>query len=210
VPKVKRAKVGLREKLLAALGKRLMFRKERKINKLLITLSYREMVRMLIQLHGSLDAALKAIFELTEHAGDEFLMQWIESSSPILSKHVGDHALWIKSGYFAFTGDNVKDIRYVPPEKEGDPHRVIWQVEKCFLCAGMNEDKTLQIKPEDFGEFNWGIVPAGIFTKTINLINEYCGIEFTGTVRETKCLMRGDPCGEYTAEFYPKQKNEER
>ncbi len=204
--RVKREKTGLREKLLAALGKRLMFWKAKKVSQLLVNLSYREFIRLMVEMHGSLAEALNALFNLAVNTGPDFLGEWIESASPIFSRHVGDHALWIKSGYYGFTGDHIKHIEYIPPEKEGDPHRVVWQIDKCFLCAGMETDLTFQARKEDLQEHGWGAAIAGIFTATTNMINEYAGIEFEGRVHETKCLLRGDPYGEFVAEFYPKKR----
>ncbi|MHA1651492.1 MAG: hypothetical protein ACTSYB_14980 [Candidatus Helarchaeota archaeon] len=207
---IKKEKVGLREKLLAALGKRIMYWRAKKVPQLLINLSYRETIRLLIELYGDAGSALKAMFQLARDAGPDFLNEWVESASPIFSKHVGDHALWIKSGYYGFTGDHITYIEYFPPEKEGDPHRVVWRIDKCFLCAGLDQDNTIDIKKEDLKDFGWGAAIAGIFTATTNMINEYAGIEFTCHVRETKCLLKGDPYGEFVAEFYPKEKDAEK
>jgi len=205
MPEIKKKKVGIFQRFLASLGKRLMYRRARKVTKLLVNLSYREIIRLLVEQYGSLESALKAIFELALKAGPDFLNEWVEGAKVIFSKHVGDHALWIKSGYYSFTGDHISYIEYFPPQKEDEPHRVIWRLDKCFLCAGMVEDPTFHVKREDFGEHGWGTVIAGIFQATTKMINEYAGIEFTSKVRETKCLLRGDPYGEFIAEFYPKQ-----
>ena len=181
-----------------------MFWRSKKIPKLLMTLSYREAIRLLIEIHGSLEAALDAMFQLAIDAGPDFLNEWVERGSVIFSTYVADHALWIKAGYYSFVGDHIKDIKYYPPEKEGASHRVIWRLEKCFLCAGMDNDDTIQIKREEFGTHGWGTIIAGVFQATTKMINEYTGMEFTCKVRETKCLLRGDPYGEYVAEFYPR------
>jgi hypothetical protein len=202
--KVKKAKVGALERFLAALGKRLMFRRSRKVPQLLVNLSYREIIRLLVELHGNLEGALNAAFELALHAGPDFLNSWVEGGHAIFSKYVGDHSLWIKSGYYSFTGDHITYIQYFPPETAGEPHRVIWRLDKCFLCAGMADDPTFPIKKEAFGAHGWGTIIAGIFQATTKMINEYAGIEFTSQVREIKCLLRGDPYGEFMAEFYPK------
>jgi len=204
MPEVKKKKVGFFQRFLASLGKRLMYRKARKITKLLVNLSYREFIRLLVELYGNLESALNAVFELALHAGPDFLNEWVEGANVIFSKHVGDHALWIKSGYYSFTGDHISYIKYFPPEKAGEPHRVIWRLDKCFLCAGMADDPSFPIKKEDFGVHGYGNIIAGIFQATTNMINDYAGIEFIPKVRETKCLLRGDPYGEFVAEFYPK------
>jgi hypothetical protein len=204
--RVKKDKVGLRERLLASLGKRLMYWKARKVTKLLANLSYREIIRLLVEVHGDLKSALNAVFELAVSAGPDFLNEWIEGASVIFSRHVGDHALWIKSGYYSFVGDHISYIEYFPPEKEGEPHRVVWRLDKCFLCAGMDKDETFPINKADLGEHGWGTIIAGIFQATTRMINEYAGIEFTSKVKETKCLLRGDPYGEFVAEFYPIEK----
>ena len=206
--KVKKEKVGFLERFLASLGKRLMFFRAQKVSKLTINLAHREFVRLLVDIHGDLPSALNAIFKMAANAGPDFLMKWIEGGSAIFSKNVGDHALWIKSGYYAFTGDHISNIEYFPPRKAGEPHRVVWKLDKCFICSGMENDPTFQVKKEDLEAFGWGTVIAGIFTATTNMINEYAGIEFTSTVRETKCLLKGDPYGEFVAEFYPKEKDE--
>ncbi|MHA1268522.1 MAG: hypothetical protein ACTSPY_01925 [Candidatus Helarchaeota archaeon] len=201
---IKKEKVGWLEKFLAAIGKHFMFWKQEKISKLLTNLSYRELIRLLVETEGNLESALKVMFELASRSGHDFLTEWVEEGSAIFSKHVGDHALWIKSGYYSFTGDNIKDIRYVPPENENEPHRVIWSVEKCFICEGMKEDDTFKIKKEDLGDMTWCLVIAGIFQTTTNIINEYAGIEYVGKVKETKCTLKGDEHCEFVAEFYPK------
>ncbi|MHA1311827.1 MAG: hypothetical protein ACTSQO_13015 [Candidatus Helarchaeota archaeon] len=205
--RVIREKVGFKQKLLASIGKRLMFRKQKKISKLLINLSYREIIRLLVEVDGSLEKALNTVFELSSHAGHDFLMEWVEEGSVIFSNFVGDHALWIKAGYYSFTGDNIKYIKYFPPEKEGDPHRVIWRIDKCFLCSGMNYDNSFKIEKKDLEKYGYGIPIAGIFQTTVNMINEYVGIKFEGKVRETKCMLKGDPYGEFVAEFYPKKED---
>ncbi len=204
--KVKKKKVGFREKILASLGKRLMYWRSRKVSKLLINLSYREAIRLLIELYGDLPKALEALFNLALKVGPDFLNNWVQRGSVIFSKHVGDHALWIKAGYYSFVGDHINLIKYYPPFEEGEPHRVIWRIDECLLCAGMDSDKTLTfpIKDEDLEPYGWGSIIAGIFQATTQMINEYTGMEFTSKVRETKCLLRGDLYSEFVAEFYPK------
>jgi len=204
MPEIKKKKVGFREKLLAALGKRWMYWKARKVTKLLINLSYREIMRLLVELYGNLESALNAVFELSLHAGPEFLNEWVEGANVIFSKDVSDHALYIKSGYYSFTGDHISYIKYFPPEKVGDPHRVVWRLDKCFVCAGMLDDPTFSVKKEALDNQGWGNPIAGIFQATTKMINEYIGLEFISKVRETKCFLRGDPYGEFVAEFYPK------
>lgn len=108
-----REKVGLRQRILASLGKRLMFWRSKKIPKLLMTLSYREAIRLLIEIHGSLEAALDAMFQLAVDTGPDFLNEWVERGSVIFSTYVADHALWIKAGYYSFVGDHIKDINII-------------------------------------------------------------------------------------------------
>lgn len=208
MPEVKKKKVGFFQRFLASIGKRWMYRRARKVTKLLVNLSYREIIRLLLELHeDKLEPALNAAFELALHAGPDFLNEWVEGANVIFSKYVGDHALWIKSGYYSFTGDHISYIKYFPPEKAGEPHRVVWRLDKCFLCAGMIDDSTFSVKKESFGVHGWGAVIAGIFQATTKMINDYTGIEFVSKVRETKCLLRGDPYGEFVAEFFPKSSN---
>ncbi|MBD3229350.1 MAG: hypothetical protein GF329_14290 [Candidatus Lokiarchaeota archaeon] len=200
-----REKVGPWARFLARLGKHLMFWRQSKMSKLLINLAYREIIRLLIETEGDLETALKVVYKLCSNAGRDFLMEWVEEGSAIFSKHVGDHAHWIKAGYYSFTGDNIKYIEYFPPEKEGDPHRVVWRFhdDECFVCAGMEEDETLEVKAEDFGEMGWCVVIAGIFQTTVNMINEYVGIKYKGIVKETRCKLKGHDFDEFIAEFYP-------
>ena len=202
--KVKKEKVGFRERFFARLGKYLMYWKQKKVSQLLINLAYREIIRLLVEVDGNLETALNTMYTLSSQAGRDFLMEWVQQGSVIFSRFIGDHALWIKSGYFSFTGDHITNIRYEAPKKEGDPHRVIWTLDKCFLCSGMDTDKSFKINKDEIGELGYGVVIAGIFQMTTNMINEYAGIEFKGTVKETKCLLKGDPYGEFVAEFYPK------
>ncbi|MHA1233002.1 MAG: hypothetical protein ACTSRP_21370 [Candidatus Helarchaeota archaeon] len=208
--KIKKKKIGLLEKILGYIGKKLMYRQQRKISKLLVNLANRELVRLLYEIDGNLETALRILYDLSTHAGHDFLMEWVEKGSVIFSKNLADHAFWIKSGYYSFTGDNIKFIKYIPPEKEGDPHKIVWRIYECFVCAGMDHDNSFEIKKEDFGEHGYGGVTAGIFQTTTNMINEYVGIEFECRVRETKCILKGDPYGEFVAEYYPKKSTESK
>lgn len=175
------------------------------MNKLLINLAYREIVRLIKDAEGDLESALKVIYRLSSHAGSEFLMEWVEEGSAIFSKHIGDYTHWIKAGYYSFTGDNIKYIEYFPPEKEGDPHRVVWRLhgDECFVCTGMDNDETFEIKEDDLGEMGWCTVIAGIFQTCVDMINEYVGLEYKGTVKETQCILKGHEFDEFTVEFYP-------
>jgi hypothetical protein len=201
-----RDKVGLWARFLAKLGKHLMFWKQSKMSKLLINLAYREIVRLLMETEGDLESALKVIKKLSSNAGRDFLMEWVEEGSAIFSKHVGDHAHWIKAGYYSFTGDNINYIEYFPPEKEGDPHRVVWRFhnDECFVCAnGTRLKEELLVTEDDFGEMGYCCIIAGIFQTTVNMINEYVGIKYKGIVKETRCKMKGHDFDEFIAEFYP-------
>ncbi|NVM27508.1 MAG: hypothetical protein HWN65_01590 [Candidatus Helarchaeota archaeon] len=206
-----KAKVGLREKIFASLGKRLMYWRSKKIPKLLMNLSYREAIRLLVELHGDLPSALEAIFNLALEAGPDFLNEWVERGSVIFSKYVGDHGIWIKAGYYSFVGDHIKYMKYIPPETEGEPHRVVWRIDKCFLCSGIETDMSLPfpVTTDALRDHGWGTIIAGVFQATTRMINEYTGMEFTTKVRETKCLLRGDPYSEFVAEFYPIEKDEQ-
>ncbi|HUX98246.1 MAG TPA: hypothetical protein VMV49_01715 [Candidatus Deferrimicrobium sp.] len=83
---------------------------------------------------------------------------------------------------------------------------MVWQLHTCFLCAGMQNDPSVSVTKEDLKDHGWGAAIAGIFTATTRMINEYADIQFTSRVYETQCLLRGDPIGEFVAEFYPKEK----
>lgn len=211
--RVKKKKVGFRERLLASLGKRLMYWRSKKIPKLLINLAYREIIKLLVEMEGDLKSALNTVFQVAFEAGPDFLNEWVERGSVIFSKFVGDHAVWIKAGYYSFVGDHIKYIRYIPPEEAypsstAGTHRVVWRIDKCFLCSGMDTDESLRVTPEDLVDHGYGTIIAGIFQATTRMINEYADIEFTSFVKETKCLLRGDPYGEFVAEFYPIEKEE--
>ena len=205
--KIKKEKVGWKERLLAFLGKHLMFRKQHKISEILTNLSMREILRIFVETEGNLESALKLMFDISSQAGHDFLMEWVEDGSVIFSKNVGDHSLWIEAGYYSFTGDEIDYIEYFPPEKENEPHRIVWRITKCFLCSGMENDETFPIKKEDLGETTYCVAIAGIFQTTINIINEYCGIPYKGIVKETRCMLKGAPFDEFVAEFYPIEKS---
>jgi len=68
----------------------------------------------------------------------------------------------------------------------------------------MDEDELLEVKPEDLADPGYGTIIAGIFQATTRMINEYANIEFTSFVKETKCILQGDPYGEFVAELYAK------
>ena len=200
---IEKEKVGFKEKLLTNIGKRRMFRKQRNIGKLVINLAYREIIKLILDIEGNLESALEKLFEISTKYGHNFLQEWIYQGSVILSKYVGDHAVWIKAGYYSFTGDNIKDIKFIPATNENENPKIIWTIDDCFLCAGMDRDDQLKLNKETLGKMGYCVAIAGIFQTTVNLINEYTGIKYKGVVRETKCKLKGDPYDEFIVEFYP-------
>ena len=76
--KIKKVKTGTREKIFAALGKRLMWGRSRKVSKLFANLSYREVIRLFYEIHGNLEETLNEVLKIAQNSGTEVLMEWIE------------------------------------------------------------------------------------------------------------------------------------
>ncbi|MHA1750969.1 MAG: hypothetical protein ACTSYZ_01245 [Candidatus Helarchaeota archaeon] len=205
---IKKEKLGFKEKLLGSLGKRYMWMKGKKANKLLVQLGFLYSVYELAKLTGDYEKALDIMKQVGFEAGNDLIYESIELAKPILSRSIEDLKVILNSSWYAFLGkEKIDYFEYFPPDENGI-EKVIWRCNKCMLCSGIQDDIFLK---DDFDkiEGSFSSILIGIFEAFFGIVLEYAGKSYDIKMTETKCIAKGDPYQEITVIFTPKPKDEE-
>ncbi|MHA1145905.1 MAG: hypothetical protein ACTSRW_14280 [Candidatus Helarchaeota archaeon] len=193
---------------MAGIGKRVLRLRKKKMNTLFLNIVILEYVRILQEYlyDGNLEDSLKSFYEIGKIAGNDLIIENLNTLKLILSKDIQDSPLMIRvASYLAFGEDIPKrNIHFIPKGTDDDEYdRLTWSYERCIFCSGLEEEKELVINKETMGKQTWGCQVAGIFESITQTIQEYIGNKYKIKCKETKCLMKGDTYNEYTMWFIP-------
>ena len=196
------------QKLMAGVGKRFLRWRKKKMNTLFLNIVILEYVRILANsLHdGNLEDALETFYEIGKVAGDDLILENLNTAKLIFSKDIKDAPLMTRvASYLAF-GEDIPEraFQFIPKGTDGDEYdRLTWSYEQCIFCSGLDKEKELVINKETMGKQSWGCQVAGIFEAVTHTLQEYVGNKYQIKCEETKCIMRGDAYNEYTMWFIP-------
>ncbi|MHA1271296.1 MAG: hypothetical protein ACTSPY_16000 [Candidatus Helarchaeota archaeon] len=200
---IKKEKLGFKEKLIGSLGRRYMWWKGKKVNKLLCHLGFLYSIYELAKLTGSYERAIGIMKNVGFEAGNDIIYESIELAKPILSRSVADLNVILNSSWYAFLGkEKIDYYKYIPPDENG-VEKIIWRCKTCMLCSDVHEDPYIKDDLDQIHE-PLGSLITGIFQSFFNIVMEYAGKSYDILVEETKCMAKGDPYMEITATFTPK------
>jgi len=205
-------KLGFFKRLLGKIGKHYFWWKAEKMSNLLMAADYLEMMKVLTEFHdGDFQKALETGFEMGKAIGKKLLYEFIDAGKSLFSNNLEDYPFIIEVAWYIFLGEKIGAITFVPADFK-NPAKIILRLEQCPFCFGVDEDEFLKVDKDRFKELNWGVFQTGVLETGVNDILEYAKSNYFCKIRETKCLLKGDPFPEYTIYFYPKTKenSEER
>jgi len=196
------------QKFLAGVGKRFIRWRKKKMNTLFLNIVILEYVRILKEtLHdGNLETALEDFYNIGKIAGDDLILENLNTAKLIFSKNIEDSPLMTRvASYLAF-GEDIpeRNFQFIEKNTDGDEYdRLTWSYEQCIFCSCLENEKDLVINKETMGKQTYGCQVSGIFEAVTHTIQEYVGNKYEIKVRETKCIMKGDTYNEYTMWFIP-------
>ncbi|MFX1450636.1 MAG: hypothetical protein ACFFCM_07340 [Promethearchaeota archaeon] len=197
-------KLGWFRRILSKVGKRLLWWRQPKLSGLMFSLTYLEDVKMLMDLtDGTLESALQEFHRLGKLAGHDITYEFLDIGKYVFSKSLTDLPIIIETSYYVMTGQRFSSCKYYPPDDKVPHPRVIFTLDRCMFCGSLKEDKTIDVNKETMGSQTWGSVMAGVVEAAVETIEEYVENKITVEVKETKCIMRGDPYAEFTINLYP-------
>ena len=205
-----RKKLGIVRKVLAKVGKHIMWTFSKKLNRLFLTGCWKSVMLKFSELNEN-DAkkASKIWFEIGKAAGDSLMYAWLDRGKMIFSKKLEDMKVVVETAWYSFLGDHTDDIRYYEAGDGYEVPRIVWRFWKCWMCSGVFKDEDLKhLDLENLHEYGYGAAAAGIFETALQMVQDYVDNPYSVVCRETKCFCRGDDYQEFTAYFYPKQEEE--
>ncbi len=203
---VERKKLSIFRKALGKVGKRLMWFMAKKINRLFLHAAWKSAILNFTALsNNDPNEAARIWFHVGKAAGDSLMYTWLEKAQMLYSKKLEDMKVVVESAWHAFLGNSPDRVEYF---EAGDGHevaRVVWQFDKCWICAEAADDEDLKNLDFKNSEYGYGSCASGIFETALQMVQDYVENPYRVVVRETKCFMRGDQVQEFTAYFYPKE-----
>lgn len=196
--------------MLGGLGKRFVRRTQKKMNTLFLSITILEYTRVLVEfLHdGNLEAALEDFHYTGKVTGKGIIDKHLDAARYILSKSLEDSPRMARIFWYIAMGEDVpeRNIRFVRKGAEGNEYDMLtWTFERCIFCATSTEETNIIINKETMGDQTWGSQCAGIFESIMQAVQDNVGNNYRILIKETKCIMKGDPKNEYVMLFIPKE-----
>ena len=198
-------KLGFFRKLLAKIGKRFLWWKQPKLVGLFLSLTYLEDVKMMMQLSdGTLETALDDFYRVGKIAGHDITFEFLDLGKYVFSRSLEDLPTIISTAYYVMTGQNFTTCKFHPATVQ-DPAKVVFTIDRCLFCGGLKKETSIDVNKETVGKQTWGSVVSGIVEAAVEVIEEYVGNNLDVKVKETKCIMNGDPYAEFTVYLHEKE-----
>ncbi|MFX0140097.1 MAG: hypothetical protein ACFFDN_41025 [Candidatus Hodarchaeota archaeon] len=197
-------------KVMAGLGKRIYYWKNRKIN----LYSFNSMIRNNLKIYGKInnddyETGLIDWSAQLEELAKNVIIEMINkpiifglSMESVLSKRIEDLPFLVGLIFWALLGKDHKDIWPIPylvMEENGVVKAVVRQ-NSCIACT--EENKLTQ---KDFGELGMCNVIAVVMKGILQALQDYVGNDYDITKEITKCFMRGDDYGEFIYTLTPRK-----
>jgi len=199
---IKKEKLGFKEKLMVSLGKRLMWIKERKANKLLYHLGFIYTLHELNKEFGDFDKTLDIMKRIGREGGNDIIFENFEMTKRIMSKSIKDLKYILEAAWYVLLGkEKINYFEYIPPDENG-VEKIRWRYKTCLFCSGIENDEIIGSDIEKYRRPLASLM-EGSLESTFKSIMEFAGRKFDVKVVETKCIARGDPYQEFEATFIP-------
>lgn len=202
--------MGFLRKLLAKIGKRWFWQRAEKMNLYVLALMARETVLKYQEIYeGDLERAVNTMKEQFSDAARSYLMDFMGQLNLILSRNLKDMEILSDVALWSILGRNSRSILgrslYIPADDPRNLEHIdkfVTIAPKCVLCAAIRDLDLNRYKNLNYGEIIFGALGS-----LMELILNSMGFNYNLIVKETKCMLRGDPYSEATFYLYEK-KNE--
>ncbi|MHA1266942.1 MAG: hypothetical protein ACTSRS_17020 [Candidatus Helarchaeota archaeon] len=202
-------KLGAFRRLLAGFGKRIFWKfMTKKMNLwMLSSMAYGVTKKYEEIFDGDTGMAVDTFTEQFVNGAKSIMYDLLGTMKMFFSKSLTDLEFLSAVALYVVLGPNWEKFFehpiYVPGEKtdDGVPQLIIRQ-KICVLCTGLIPGEDIDVsklKKNSYGE-----LLASALVALLQMIQDYVGNKYHLVVKETKCLLRGDPFNEGVTFFFPK------
>jgi len=200
-------KLSIFRKILARLGKIYYWRKPKKVNLWLISsMAYAVTKKYEEIFEGDTGAAVDKFTEHFVNGAKSIMFEMQERVKLLYSKSLEDLEFVATIALYVILGPNWNKMFeppvFIPADRTESglaQFRVRWPV--CALCAGILPG--VDLDTEKMQDHNYGELLAAALASLLQMVQDYVGNDYTIDIKETKCLLRGDPYGEAIMNFNP-------
>ncbi|HUX99520.1 MAG TPA: hypothetical protein VMV49_08210 [Candidatus Deferrimicrobium sp.] len=203
-----REKAGFIQRMLASIGKRLLWWRAEKMDLYVLALMARETVIKYQEiLGGDLKTAVDTLKEQFASSARTYLMTFMDQLKLIVSKDLKDMEFMSEVSLWSIMGKDFKTFfsksQYIPADDprntEGIPMFVSISP-KCLLCAVIQDLPNVQ----EYKDLNYGAIISYALGSLMEIIFDFVGHKYNVKVQEKKCFLRGDPYSEIHMLLYEK------
>ncbi len=195
-----REKMGFLQKLLASIGKRLLWWRAEKMDLYVLALMARETVKKYQEiLDGDLKRAVDTLKEQFAQSAKTYLSDFMDQMKYIVSKDLKDMEYLSSISLYSILGKHYKEFflgaKFVPaddPNNEDGIPKYVTISPKCLMCSVLYDYENMH----EYKDLNYGEVISYALGSLVEIIFDYVGHNYKVEVRETKCFLRGDPYSE--------------
>ncbi|TFG06012.1 MAG: hypothetical protein EU536_00280 [Promethearchaeota archaeon] len=204
-----REKVGFVQRLLASIGKRLLWWRAEKMDLYVLALMARETVLKYQELlDGNLEAAVNTLKVQFAESAKTYLRNFMNQLKLVVSKDLNDMEFMSEVSLWSILGPKFREFfapsKYLPAGDPINPYNNPCFVSispKCVLCSVIQD-----LDMEKYRDLDYGAIISYALGSLIEIIMEYVGHNYRIEVKETRCFLRGDPYSEMV--YLVHEKNE--
>ena len=194
-----RKKIGILQKIMGGLGKRLLWWRSEKMDLYVLALMAREAVKKYQEVLGSdIQTAINTLKVQFAESAKTFLRSFMGQLKLVISEDLNDMEFMSSVSLYAILGKNYKDyfsaVKFIAadhPMNYDGVDKFVTISKKCLMCSILPKENWDSYKECNYGE----IIPHAL-ASLMELILEFIGMDVTVEVHETKCFLRGDEYAE--------------
>jgi hypothetical protein len=204
-----REKAGFIQRILAKIGKRLLWWRAEKMDLYVLALMAREVVIKYQEiLDGDLETAVNTLKEQFASSARTYLMSFMDQLKLVVSRDLSDMEFMSEVSLWSILGKEYRNFfanaKYIPADDprntEGIP-KFTNVSPKCLLCAVIQDLPNAH----EYKDLNYGEIISYALGSLIELILDFVGYKYEVKVKEKKCFLRGDPYSEIHMLLYDRK-----
>jgi hypothetical protein len=204
-----REKAGFIQRILAKIGKRLLWWRAEKMDLYVLALMAREVVIKYQEiLDGDLETAVNTLKEQFASSARTYLMTFMDQLKLIVSRDLKDMEFMSEVSLWSIMGKDFKTFfsisKYIPV---GDPRNIegvpmfVTVSPKCLVCSVIQDLPNVQ----EYRDLDYGAIISFALGSLVEIILDFVGYKFNVKVQEKKCFLRGDPYSEIHMLLYDRK-----